>query len=168
MTDSDIQEIFKEADTFVLAFKAILLKASDVFETDFRCTVSLGYAANVNHAFAFELYLKCLIAIEGKLIQFGHNLEITFNNLTEETKNKIINRFTNNNPNHISINNIVKGVNKPSDFLELISSVPQPFKSLRYLFEDKEKRYLNYELEEAIYSVRETILELKPKIEGYF
>jgi len=162
----NIQEIFREADSFVIASKAIVLKASDYMPFNPLACIAVTYTAYVNHAFAFELYLKCLTVIEGKNIIFGHKLFDFFEGLSEETKAKIKNHFAINNPNHRIAHDVIFGINKTTDIVGLIKHIQQPFKEFRYLYEEN-KGNQQYELEEAINSVRAIILELKPEFIGY-
>ncbi len=170
--------LFQEADAFLIASFAVMRKASDYAASDdtWRKALAITYAAHVNHAFAFEMYLKCLIVIEGTEISKDnknahHNLEGLFGLLKDETQKRIISDF--NKTTYFSdayfkmIADIQDYLPKKVEFIDLLKRSPKAFTELRYKFEQRAGNK-SYELESAINSVRVVILSLRPDIQGYY
>jgi HEPN domain-containing protein len=126
---------FFDAENFMMASKLITQKASnDLFTSDgIEKSIGLKYVSNVNHAYAIEIYLKCLMIIEkGEFIE-GHDLALLFNNLLPETQKSIIDNF---NANYKSLKRSKKyfGVFFETNFVEQLDEAKKAFIDFRYLF----------------------------------
>jgi len=65
-------------------------EASDLLAAAMQDKRYLGFAYGVNAAFSVELYLKCLLTVEGsEEVPFTHNLKELFQLLREESKGKL-------------------------------------------------------------------------------
>lgn len=160
--------LLKEGDIFFLAYQIIQRKNSDLLiqDNNEQKAIWVNDAALMNHAYAFEMYLNCLMCIEGKEIKDrGHNLENKFVYLNEETKNIILDDYNSTVIFHPAYF-VNKDQNKKTDFVSMLKQTPRAFVHLRYKY-DSNYNYQNYELEPAINSVRATILKLRPELKGF-
>lgn len=162
--------LLMEGDIFLDASSLILRAASDrVIKDGDQQRASWFYnVAAVNHAFAFEMYLKCLLVIEGKEVVYGHTLFKIFESLNPETQGKIIADYTKN-VTYYPAYYEGAGKDKKTDFLSMLKQMPSAFTWLRYRYEKALKPWdgVHYELEPLINSVRVVILELSPGIKGF-
>lgn len=165
----DPELILKEADTFILCYEALIRAQSKYVVTEPNKAISITRAANVNHAFAFELYLKCLLCIEGKEIPEHHELTKLFALLNAVTKNTIVSEFDKGPGYYNTVlleMHLLGFASKKIEFIGLLRQTPKAFSSLRYKYE-KGRKVQNYELDKSIKYVRATILKLKPELIGY-
>jgi hypothetical protein len=154
------EEIFIQAEVFSIAsdytHKASLkqfLNGSPNFG------IQVSFAANVNHAFACELYLKCLQVIEQGFYFEGHRLLDLFNALNPQTQAKIIKRHdvdVIHGPIAFMINR-----GRPKTILELLAEANNAFVEIRYCFEND--KHVPYDLSWAARIIRNLILELRPE-----
>ena len=89
-----------------------MLRSADAFyqtgQLALKCAVRedekfhLALVYGVNGAFAIELYLKCLLAVEGSQIPATHNLKDLFAQLSRESRDKIRRRHDELARNHLS------------------------------------------------------------------
>jgi hypothetical protein len=84
---NDPREIFVQAEEFHNACR--LLGRFAVFHGR-----NVGMPSSLCSAFPLELYLKCLLAIEGKTIPTIHNLEKLFNRISPLNQERIRSYFT--------------------------------------------------------------------------
>jgi hypothetical protein len=158
----DGQSIFRLAEAFrgsaQLISQLISLGLSDHFR--FPC--------GVNHAFAMELYLKCLITIETGFTHPTHDLENLFNYLSSHTR-KTIERYYDEiraeDPLCIAFAQwLERHGENPEEHLRLksaLSKSAKAFEVLRYPYEGEEDH--NYILGPLEIAARRIILELKPE-----
>lgn len=155
------KDIFDEAETFMIAYRAIMNSSvkQSILSKDMGKSIGLTYAAYVNHAFAFELYLKCLMGIENGYFYEGHNLLDLFQKLSQETQDKIISYHDN-----LTISRHKKyhgfGFDSEGNFITLLSEASNAFVDFRYLFGDKSAK--NYDLSIPSKYVKDVILEKCP------
>jgi hypothetical protein len=113
-------------------------------------------------AFALELYLKCLLNINGCLIPGSHNVALLFANLPETTKAKITKRFkseTKNNQEFLQF--VAKHPQFKNDLPSVLNDAATAFEDLRYIFEGKPKDMCG-RLWWPTVAVRAAILEIHP------
>jgi len=126
-------------------------------------------------AFSFELYLKCLIAIEtGKKPPSGHDLRRLFNRLNEGTQVRIKEWFNNPTDEHEiqwreSLRNLPPEAPKEMGgefytFDRVLDSSARAFTDFRYIFEHGEyKQNANWNADYLVHCTRQAILELHPE-----
>ena len=155
---------FVEAESFFLASSFIYDNIWEKFEPSDRDKFfGLHNVAFVNHAFAVEIYLKCLQIMTTGNYTGGHVILDIFTNLPKEVKSKIINCYHKKYfERDFDSFNEARGLPQQT-FIELLSEVEQPFLQFRYIFENKEKENSRYKLTLAILAVREIILEYTPE-----
>lgn len=153
------KHIFDEAEAFSIAADAIGAQAVKYSFKNPDFAHQLVLTSWVNHALAFELYLKCLMGIEKGKFYTGHNLLYLFSKLSKQNKYKIIG-YHDNGIFHGAAYYVVHGLSKKTDFMTLLSDASNAFVDYRYMFEGK--KWKNYELDFAIRVVREVIIELCP------
>ena len=89
---------FCEAECFLSVSKMIKEKTylKTFTQKELEQSINFQYATHVNHAYAFELYLKCLMIIEtGEYVE-GHQLLELFKLVSDNAKTNIENHFNNN------------------------------------------------------------------------
>lgn len=167
--DCNPEIMLKEADIFCVASEIILKSASDIYlnDLDELKIMWLNDASSVNHAYAFEIYLKCLLVIEGKDFSSSHVLKDLFNQLSIITKDKIISHYKSN-VSYTPAYFAKYGHDKKIDFVSKLELIPQPFIGFRYKFDPNNKYRSSeyYDLESLIFSVRAVIFELSPNLKG--
>jgi hypothetical protein len=150
--------LWKKAHGFEKASVAIHNKAYDFLskdkneDLDFAMTV----AAFVNHVFSFELYLKCLTAIEFGYFYAGHDLLRLFNELPQSTKDEIIDTH-----NSTVINRpITQGIPTSGDLIKSLTEASNVFEEYRYLDNENISDY--YDLGTSILYVKKAIIKRRP------
>ncbi|HMJ46810.1 MAG TPA: HEPN domain-containing protein [Ferruginibacter sp.] len=121
-------------------------------------SINFQYATHVNHAYAFELYLKCIMIIENGEYFEGHELLELFKLLSEKAKKNIETRYTSN----FSVfrrNRTYLGFFESPSVYDLLEEANKAFTDFRYLF--SRKNTPTYELDDLIECVREEIFQLK-------
>lgn len=95
----------------------------------------------VNAAFGLELYLKSILQFEKGSIKRTHSIKDIFNELTEESKNKIRTDFKKdiikNPPQNIKEIEKHSGIKVKNDFESVINDISSLFVNFRYIFEEK-------------------------------
>lgn len=128
-------EIWEEALTFETTSKTIQNSAYDTLKINEDLAFGMQYAAYVNHAYSFELYLKCLLVLELDEYWTGHELLFLFEKLPQQTQQDVINIYNS--------TTVVKKVMQPiptsGDFRKLLEDGSNSFLDYRYLFEVKKK-----------------------------
>ena len=149
------QRIFDEAENFFLASNIL---ANSIDKSDELKKLGMRNVFNINHAFAIELYLKCLQIIEKGNYQGGHVLIKLFNRLDYSTKDTIRHLY---NQKWLEMRYSTIFFIKPNegDFVELLKEIKEPFVAFRYLSENEDGLPL-YKLENAINCLRSVIFEL--------
>jgi hypothetical protein len=128
-------EIWQEALIFENTSRIIQNSAYDTFKKDEDLAFGMQYAAFVNHAYSFELYLKCLLVIELDEYWTGHELLFLFEKLPQQTQQEIIDGF-----NSITVvRKITQPIPLSGDFSKLLKDGSNSFLDYRYLFEEKQK-----------------------------
>jgi hypothetical protein len=114
-------------------------------------------------AFASELFLKCLLLIEGKGRHHGHDLHVLFKKLSKQTQERIESKwdFPTKHADAIAISERTSGQKMPTDFNSALDRCGKAFKYMRYIYEDSlsTEFYLS-DLPRMLHAV---ILELKPE-----
>jgi len=156
--------LFYEAHTFLKASELIEEHSRPVTFThdEMDRNVGLIYAANVNHAYSFELFIKCIMVIENGEYCEGHHLILLFQKLNPETQKSIIDYFD---KNHSGIrrNRTYWGIFEKIDFVELVTEAEEAFVQLRYHF-DRKQNSPHYDLDGAIKSLIYHISTIKPEL----
>ena len=154
---------FCEAECFLDISKMIKQKTflKTFTQKEIDQSISFQYATHVNHSYAFELYLKCLMIIETGEYTEGHQLFELFKSLKPTTKNNIENHF---NSNYAIIRRNMKyfGLFETPSIYELLKEANKAFIDFRYLF--SRKNTPTYQLHGAIECVRQEIFRLKPEL----
>lgn len=146
-------------DIFKMVKEKTYLKTFTQKEID--QSINFQYATHVNHSYAFELYLKCLMIIEkGEYVE-GHQLFELFTLLNDTTKINIENYF---NANYaITRRNMTYwGIFEKPTIYELLKEANKAFIDFRYLF--SQKNTPTYQLDGVIECIRHEIFRLKPEL----
>ena len=121
------------------------------------------YTAIVNHTLAFELYLKCLLAVENGFYYEGHKLVDLFRLLKHETQDHII---TTHDKNTYYRDKKYWGLweEQEGKFMSLMENANNAFIEHRYIFEVQEKK--EYDMSFAIEHVKAVIIARRPEFES--
>ena len=157
------QFIFSSADAFKRASRLALegVERAEGAGEKFH----LGIVYGVNGAFAVELYLKCLLAVECGQIPATHNLKDLFYQLSRESQRKL----KRDHDKRIQDNSMLVGFRQrlgiKTDLDSLLEDGQDVFKQFRYMFEGVPDRTkpLGFALEPFGELVRNRILDLRPK-----
>jgi hypothetical protein len=122
----------------------------------------LTYAAFVNHAFSFELYLKCLCVISLGEYPWEHKLEEIFNTLPEDIQKQIVSDHDSS----VVTRTITQAIPTRGDFVEALRIATNAFTEHRYIFESGEPKY-EYSLSFPLISVKNTIINLRPEFQPH-
>jgi hypothetical protein len=134
----------------------------------------VSFPSLVCSAFALELYLKCLIAINGNGIPTTHNLRTLFKRLTMGCQENIRSYFATKTP---EMTKYFAEVNRQAgypimpltpDFDAQLRASADAFQNMRYVYErreatDQPRGYFAYFIEDG---ARHTILQIRPEWEG--
>lgn len=156
---------FCEAECFLDISKMIKEKTylKTFTQKEIDQSINFQYATHVNHSYAFELYLKCLMIIEtGEYVE-GHQLLELFKLLNETNKTNIENHF-NSNYAFIRRNMTYFGIFEKPSIYELLEEANKAFIDFRYLF--SRKNTPTYQLDGVIECVRQEIFRLKPELKS--
>ena len=157
---SDAKEIWIEAVTFEATSKAIHNAAYDQMEKGKEDLANgMSYAAFVNHAYSFELYLKCLTVIEYGYFYWGHELLELFNYLPQQTKDEIVH---NNDTLTTRRKSVAQSMPEGGDFIQSLTDASNAFVDYRYLY-DGEKRNEDYDLSFPMQFVKDMIIKKRPE-----
>jgi hypothetical protein len=155
----DPKTIFYQAEAFSKSSVFINNKGFEYIHKNSPISSNIVAAEKINKAFTFELYLKCLMAIEsGRYIE-GHNLLDLFKNLSQATQDKIIQNH-NEGIIYSNVHYILHGFDAEDNFLEILKSIANTFIDLRYIFEEHNQN--NYDFGFTMKFVRGMILQLRP------
>ncbi|WP_223648882.1 hypothetical protein [Hymenobacter psoromatis] len=161
--DSQAYNIFAQAETFMLTAEQVHTKAGP------GKNIMLIFPGLASQGFAIELYMKCLLSLEGKPIPKSHNLLSIYDKLCQVYQNKIYinyNHILSKTPNLDKLELILKdgGNQNPSfDFRIILNQVKDVFPAVRYMFEQSTIPTGLYALVGLIMNAsRMLILELRP------
>lgn len=154
---------FYEAECFLNISKMIKEKTylKTFTQKEIDQSINFQYGTHVNHSYAFELYLKCLMIIETGEYAEGHELLELFKSLNNNTKKNIENYF-NSNYAFIRRNMTYFGIFEKPSIYELLEEANKAFIDFRYLFSRTSTP--NYQLDGVIECVRHEIFQLKPEL----
>ena len=152
--------ILRSADAFYDISQRALQLAAAHPDQEFY----LGLVYGVNCAIATELYLKCLLTVEGSQIPKVHNLKYLFNQVSRESRGKIRRRHNRLAKKHPGLSNFRK-IGIKTDLDSLLEDGQDVFKLFRYLFEGIPNRMqpVGFALELFGHIIRNRILDLRPK-----
>ncbi len=102
----------------------------------------LRFAEYVNHAFAVELLIKCILLKENGYHGNEHNLQLLFSQLKQESQDAINLIFTNSNLSRIGDESEI-----PITVNLLLKETPSPFMSFRYNHETGKNNKPSYHLD---------------------
>jgi hypothetical protein len=119
--------------------------------------------AIVLSAFASELFLKCLLLIEGKGTHNTHDLHVLYKKLSKGTQALIKSKwdFPTRRAADIALTEKMSGQKMPTDFESALSRGGKAFKYMRYIFEDPLST--DFFLADLPRMLQAVILELKPE-----
>jgi hypothetical protein len=155
--------ILSSADAFKRASR-LALKSVERAESGGE-QFHLGLVYGVNGAFAVELYLKCLLAVECDQIPATHNLKELFHQLSRESQAKL----KRDHDKRIQDNSMLAGFRQrlgiKTDLDSLLEDGQDVFRQFRYMFEGvpDRTRPLGFALEPFGELVRNRILDLRPE-----
>ncbi len=156
---NDPKEIWNEAIAFETTSRVIHNAAYDQMEKGKEdLATSMTYAAFVNHAYSFELYLKCLMAIKHGHFYKGHKLLDIFKTLPQETKDEIIH---NHNTRTIIKKSVTQAIPERGDFIKSLTEASNAFIDYRYLHNGKIPNE-EYDLSFPMHSIKEMIIKERP------
>lgn len=165
-SSSNYEIAFYEAECFLEVSKLIdrrqiELSVPPTTMKNISKNTNLQFAKHVNHAYAFELYLKCLMIIENGTFYSGHDLLELFKKLNPSTQSSIVDYYKSNY--RIARRNMTYfGFFDEPDFFELLGEAKKAFMDFRYLFERNGTP--PYELDGIVECVRREIIRLKPEL----
>jgi transcriptional regulator with XRE-family HTH domain len=118
----------------------------------------------VNSALAVELYLKCLLLLEGKSYAPVHDLKSLFDSVDTDDKERIKQFFTED----IARKEYIKRIQASNPEMRyevepILEAANKAFEEWRYIFEEKDYTRYYYGLEEVREAVERIILEIKPE-----
>ncbi|WP_426485836.1 HEPN domain-containing protein [Flavobacterium sp. 2] len=115
-------------------------------------------------SFSLELYLKSILQYEKGTIKKTHSIETIFNELTEDTKDKIRRNFKadiiKNPPRNIKELEEQSGIKISNDFDNILSDISSLFVDFRYIFEQKNETKSFIYIENLRSAITERVLEL--------
>ena len=119
----------------------------------------------VNAAFAVELYLKCLLSVEGGQIPETHNLKQLFNQVSRESRGKITKRHNKLAADHPVLSEFRQNLGIKTDLNSLLEDGQNIFTQFRYFFEDIANRTepIGFGLDLFGQIVRNRILDWRPE-----
>jgi len=153
--------MLKSADAFEQASVLALKRATQ--DEDQKFYFALVYV--VNASFAIELYLKCLLTVEGGQVPGTHNLKDLFNQVSRESRGKITKRHNTVAPHHPVLSGFDERLGINTDLDSLLERDQDVFSQVRYLFEGIRDRTepVGFGLELFGRIVRNRILDLRPE-----
>jgi hypothetical protein len=156
---------FREAECFLNVSKMIKEKThlKTFTQEEIAQSINFQYATHVNHSYAFELYLKCLMIIEAGEYVEGHDLLKLFKLLSDTTKTNIENYF-NSNFAFVRRHRTYWGIFEKPSIYKLLEEANNAFIDFRYIF--SRNNTPNYELDGVIECVRQEIFRLKPELKN--
>ena len=126
-------QIWKEALIFEATSRTIQNSAYDTLKKDEAFAFGMQYAAFVNHAYSFELYLKCLLVIELDEYWTGHELLFLFKKLPQQIQDEITSKYNST----TVVRKVAQSIPTSGDFIKSLDEGSNAFLDYRYLFEGK-------------------------------
>ncbi len=158
-----IEDAFNEAECFMLASVYLNNENDRIVPEKLSIYVGISVVAEINHAFAIEMYLKCLLLITKSEKQKGHNLGKLFDQLSKDVKARLNKKYK-----QLYVQAIEDRFNtrKPHSLGEKLKRAHEYFLNARYYFEENYRmdRYKRYELYDITGSIKEIIFELQPEL----
>jgi hypothetical protein len=128
-------------------------------------TPESGWALTIVHptmvlsAFAAELFLKCLLVLEGAAVPSTHRLDVLFKRVSHKRQRKIQELWeVDGRPKLIPF---CRSHNLPSDLSNALVKCGSAFENLRYYYEQPDK--VVYYIGDFAWIVMRAIVELKPE-----
>jgi hypothetical protein len=112
-------------------------------------------------AFAIELFLKCLLLLEGKEIDRIHTLNVLFRRLSHKQKRRIEEVWDKEARPKVDTLRRQFGYSHPSDLPNALVTCARAFEHMRYGYEDPDRQV--FYLGELSTILWRTILELRPE-----
>jgi HEPN domain-containing protein len=160
---TNYKAVFYEAQAFLTAAVEINKKQQSIISLNDSCEENIWSLRNVeyvNHAFAVELLLKCVMILENERYYRGHNLFGLFEKLNSSTQNEMALLYDANRPVRYKMNSSeYESVTLKSVLKEGRNS----FMCLRYTFEPG-YRNTRYHLERVADLIVKYILLIKPEL----
>lgn len=157
----EAKEIFDTAEAFALASKLMSIEMINRESTGNYSLSYHGIAAIVaNHAFAIEMYFKCISLIENGNFRWGHGLLDQYDYLRQSTKDTIKIYFDDIVLNNQTINKWKQEGRKipDMDILAVLKQANLAFEEYRYMPDGNHQTYLASDIAKAL---RKYILEIK-------
>ena len=112
-------------------------------------------------AFAIELFLKCLLLLEGKELDRTHTLNVLFRKLSHKRKRRIEEVWDKEARPKVDTLRRKFGLSHPSDLSNALATCGKAFEHMRYGYEDPDRQV--FYLGELPTILWRTILELRPE-----
>lgn len=157
---------FWEAQNFLIASEAISQKAQAILISEFAAnktsdkSIGLQYAKYVNHSYAVELLLKCIMIIENKRFFAGHALLDLYKLLDSDTQIQLFEIYKK--CNHIRRNMTYFGMFEEVTIVMVLEEAKEAFKDFRYLFEGRSTPKYNLDL--VVACLEKYIFQIKPEL----
>jgi hypothetical protein len=161
---SNYETAFYEAQNFLIASEAIRKKMQSVMFTEDGMNKSIGlqYVMYVNHAFAVELLLKCIMIMETGRYYTGHHLFDLFLKLPEKTRQRITAIFGEYGIRRRDLKYF--GMFEEVDLVTVLQEAKSAFMQFRYLFENREAP--RYDLNTVVECLEYYIFTVKPELKN--
>ena len=111
-------------------------------------------------AFAIELFLKCLLLLEGKEVDRTHTLNALYQKLSHNRKRRIDEVWEKEARPKVDMLNRQFGFAHPSDLPNALVTCAKAFEHMRYGYEDPDRQV--FYLGELPTILRRTILDIRP------
>ena len=138
-SDAKARAVYRHASGFLLADVVLRRQA----EADPALAEIVKFAGMVTNVFASELFLKCLLLLDGKGESREHNLKKLYDQLDETTKKKILAEWVkmlSETPGQLEQQEQRFGVTIPRDLETSLSECGDAFVLLRYIYIYEEPR----------------------------
>ncbi|OIR00593.1 hypothetical protein GALL_172830 [mine drainage metagenome] len=160
---AEAQKYFDAAENFYRASQTIYYNLNK--EGSEEKELGMINVFNVNHSFAIELYLKCLICIEKGEVKGknrNHLLFKLYSVLSTSTQERIKHLY---NESSLKLQHATVFLVNPNedDFVEILKEIDTPFEIFRYYFE-KGVELPIYKLNNAVSCIRAVIFEVEELI----
>jgi len=147
-----------------------MFKSADAFRHVSELTLAqmglgqahLGFAYGVNGAFAVELYLKCLLTVEGGQIPSTHNLKALFQQLSRQSRAKL-KKLHKERASNDAVFAALRQRGIKTDLDSLLEQGQDVFEQFRYIYEGipRDRQQVGFALNIFAGCVRDRILDLR-------
>jgi HEPN domain-containing protein len=158
---ADLRKVFRHAETFLRFAQLGKQGLGDNFPDEFH------YPLAANHAFCLEVYLKCLLWLEGKTINREHKLADLFKMLEEPTQEKAKQYYEYYRSQSLysqamdaDLRRLGRDPSTETEFGAALEKGSEAFVTMRYAYEGEFGR--NYLLVPLELGIRKIILERNP------